>query len=129
MKINKYQQRGMGGVEIAAVLFLFILALAIFFKLFPLYMDNMAVGNALEKLMEEPKLAQKKTSDIQRMFAGHLADKNVQPFGDTPIKEIVTVIRNSDVAKVEITVKYSREAKFQGNLFFLVKFEHIVETP
>jgi len=129
MNINKFQQRGMSGTAIATTLFILVFGLTIFFKLFPLYMDNMTVTNALEKLIEHPKLAQKPNRDIQRIFLSYVYDKEVRPFGETPIEKILTVKRNTDAGTVEATVKYNREVKFQGNLYFLVKFETTVGTP
>ncbi len=129
MNINKYQQRGMSGSTIAAVLFLFVLSMMIFFKLFPVYMDNMTVESALQKLIEHPKLAQKPNRDVERLFSNYVDEKNIQPFGDTPIAQVLTIKRDSDTGTVEATVKYNREVKFQGNLYFLIKFETIVGTP
>ncbi len=86
-------------------------------------MDNMKVEKVLKELVEYPKLAQKPGGEIERLFLRELSNKDILPFGDTPIKQILTVKRNTDTGTVELTVKYNREAKFQGNLFFLVKFE------
>ena len=127
--INKYRQRGMSGLAILFLIIILIFTLVVFFKLFPLYMDNMTVSNALEELQEEGNITQKMDTEIQRMFLGYLSDKNIDLFDSDSIKQVMTIDHRSDEGIVEITVKYQRTKPLMGNISFLVDFENRVEAP
>jgi flagellar biosynthesis protein FliP len=127
MKINMHQQRGMSGTTLAFIIFILIFVLWIFFKLFPIYVENMKVEDALEKIKEEQNAAQKTAPEIQQFFLAQLSEKDVELFDNKNVKQHLTVRRDKVV--VEITVKYERRKPLMGNVFFLVEFENSVEVP
>ncbi|MDM8558708.1 DUF4845 domain-containing protein [Candidatus Parabeggiatoa sp. HSG14] len=129
MNINRYQQRGMSGLALLFLIVILIFVLVIFFKLFPLYMENWTVASALEKIKEEPKIAQKTDSAIQNMFLGYLSDKDVDEelFNRENIGQKITIIR--DDGSVEITVTYQQTKPLIGNISFLINFENFVSAP
>ncbi len=129
MNINKHQQRGMGGMTIMFLIVILIFALIVFFKLFPVYMDNWKVVNALENIAEDQKVFNKTDRDIQGIILGELSKKDIELFETQNIKEHVTSERISDEELVEITMAYQQEKQFLGNVFFLVKFENSVKLP
>lgn len=129
MNFNKYQQRGMSGTTIMFLIVILIFVLIVFFKLFPIYMENMTVANALEKLKEEQNIVQKTDSDIRRMFMRYLSDKDVKPFDPEDVKQHVTIDRITEEGIVEITVEYQRVKSLMGNVSFLVEFKNTVEAP
>jgi hypothetical protein len=129
MNINKHQQRGMGGLTIMFLIVIFIFALIVFFKLFPVYMDNWKVVNALESIAEDEKVFNKTDRDIQRIILRELSEKDIELFDAQNIKEHVTIERISDDELVEVTMTYQQEKLFVGNIFFLLKFKERVELP
>ena len=129
MNFNKYQQRGMSGTTIMFLIVILIFILIVFFKLFPIYMENMTVVSALEKLKEEQNITQKMDSEIQRMFLGYLSDKDVKLFDSENVKQHVTIDRITEEEIVEITVEYQRVKSLMGNVSFLIEFKNSVEAP
>jgi hypothetical protein len=127
MNINMHQQRGISGTTLMFVIFILIFVLWIFFKLFPIYMENMKVEDALENIKEEQNVVQKTAPEIQRFFLAQLSEKDVDLFNNENVKQHLTVNRNEGI--VEITVKYERRKPLMGNVFFLVEFENSVEVP
>ncbi|EDN68990.1 hypothetical protein BGP_3518 [Beggiatoa sp. PS] len=126
---NKYRQRGMSGIAIIFLIIILIFVLVVFFKLFPVYMENMKVSSALDKLQEDENITQKMDTEIRRMFLGYLSDKDVDLFDNESIKQQMTIDRRTDEGIVEITVKYERTKPLMGNISFLVDFENRVEAP
>jgi len=126
---NKYRQRGMSGITIIFLIIILIFVLVVFFKLFPVYMENMKVSSALDKLQEDENITQKMDTEIRRMFLGYLSDKDVDLFDNESIKQQMTIDRRTDEGIVEITVKYERTKPLMGNISFLVDFENRVEAP
>ncbi|MDM8561819.1 DUF4845 domain-containing protein [Candidatus Marithioploca araucensis] len=129
MNINKHQQRGMGGLTIMFLIVIFILALIVFFKLFPVYMESWKVVDALESIAEDEKVFNKTDRDIQRIILRELSEKDIELFDAQNIKEHVTIERISDDELVEVTMTYQQEKLFVGNIFFLLKFKERVELP
>jgi flagellar basal body-associated protein FliL len=127
--INKHRQRGMSGLAIIFLIIILIFTLVVFFKLFPLYMENMTLSSALEKLQEDENITQKMDSEIRRAFLGYLSDKDIELFDNESIKQQMTINRRSGEGIVEITVKYQRTKPLMGNVSFLVDFENRVEAP
>ncbi|MCK5521764.1 MAG: DUF4845 domain-containing protein [Thiomargarita sp.] len=129
MNFNKHQQRGMGGITMMFLIVIFIFALIIFFKLFPVYMENLKVVNALEDIAEDQKIFNKTDRDIQSLILREMSKKDIELFNAQNIKEHVTIDRISEEELVEVTMTYQQEKPFLGNVFFLVKFEERVELP
>jgi len=127
MNINFHQQRGMSGMTIALLIFIFIFILWIFFKLFPLYMENLAVANALEELITEQKLATQMDDQIRGSFLQNLSAKDVELFDPKSVKQSMTITR--DQGNVEIVVKYTRLKPLMGNISFSLDFENRIEAP
>lgn len=125
---NKYRQRGMSGTAIIFLIIILIFVLVVFFKLFPLYMENWTVSSALDKLQEEENITQKMDTQIRKTFLGYLSDKNVDSFNEDNLKQQMTIIRRSDEGIIEITVNYQRTKSLMGNVSFLVDFENRVEV-
>ncbi len=125
MNINKHQQRGMSGTAIVLFIFIFIFVLWIFFKLFPFYMENWAVANALQELTEE-KLAIQLDDQIQRSFLDNLSAKDVELFDPKTVKQHVTITRYE--GNVEIVVKYTRIKPLMGNVSLSVDFENSIKA-
>jgi hypothetical protein len=122
-------QRGMAGTTLMFVIVILVFSLWIFFKLFPVYMENWKVGSALENLQEEQNITQKMDGDIRRLFLEYLSDKDVELFDNENIKQHVTIYRMTEEKKVEITVEYEKIEPLMGNISFLLKFENRIEAP
>jgi len=129
MNINKAQQRGMATTTLMFLIVILVFILWIFFKLFPLYMENWKVVSALEELQEEQNITQKMDGDIRRLFLDYLSDKDVELFDKENIKQHLTIYRMTEEKKVEITVEYEKIEPLMGNISFLLKFENRIEAP
>jgi hypothetical protein len=127
------QQRGLSGTSWLFLIIIFISLLTVFFKLFPLYMDNRAVSNALEKLKEDQSITQKMDNQIQQDFLSYLSESNKQGlsaiFDKDSIKDYFLINRNPERGTVEIKLTYERSKPFMFNIFFLVKFQHKITAP
>ena len=127
------QQRGLSGTSWLFLIVIFISLLTVFFKLFPLYMDNRAVANALEKLREDQNITQKMDSQIRQEFLSYLGESNKKGlsaiFDRDSIKEYFLINRNPEQGTVEIKLTYERSKSFMFNIFFLVKFQHKITAP
>lgn len=132
MNFNIQQQRGLSGTSWLILLFIFGLFLTVFFKLFPLYMDNVAVANALEKLQEGQNIAQKVDNQIRQEFLTYLSESNKKGltaiFNDESLKEYFLINRNPEKGTVDLKLTYERTKPFMFNIFFLVKFQHKIEA-
>ena len=127
------QQRGLSGTSWLFLIIIFISLLTVFFKLFPLYMDNKAVSNALEKLKEDQSITQKMDNQIRQDFLNYLSESNKQGlsaiFDKDSIKDYFLINRNPERGTVEIKLTYERSKPFMFNIFFLVKFQHKITAP
>ncbi|BAP56792.1 hypothetical protein THII_2495 [Thioploca ingrica] len=132
MNFNIQQQRGLSGTTWLSLLIIFGLFLTVFFKLFPLYMDDVAVANALDKLKEGQNVAQKVDNQIRQEFLSYLSDSNKKGltaiFNDESLKESFLINRNPDKGTVNLKLTYERTKPFMFNIFFLVKFQHKIEA-
>lgn len=132
MNSNIQPQRGLSGTSWLILLFIFGLFLTVFFKLFPLYMDNIAVANALGKLKESQNMAQKMDSQIRQEFLSYLSESNKKGltalFNDENLKEYFLINRNTEKGTVNLNLTYERTKPFMFNVFFLVKFQHKIEA-
>ncbi len=123
--MNIKQQRGSGSsFFLLAVIIIF--SAWFFFKLFPLYMDNMAVSGALEKITEEQDIASKKDGEIRGLLLSLLHKKDFTLFDHDSIREYVNIERFG--GRIEITVEYERTKSLVGNISFLVNFKNTVEA-
>jgi len=134
MNINKHQQRGMSGTTIMFLIVILIVVLTVFFKLFPLYMDNWKVVDALESISEDNKVFSKTDREIQSLFLTQLSNKDIERetlglADDKSLKQQMSIDRLSDEQLVEITLTYQRAKPFMGNVSFLVNFENSVQVP
>lgn len=127
------QQRGLSATSWLILIIFFGMFLTVFFKLFPLYMDNVAVTNALEKLQEDQNITQKMDSQIRQEFLTYLSDSNKKGlaaiFNKESLKEYFLIRRNQEEGTVEIKLTYERSKSFMFNIFFLVKFQHKITAP
>ena len=127
------QQRGLSGTSWLFLIIIFVSLLTVFFKLFPLYMDNVAVKNALEKLREDQTITQKMDNQIRQEFLNYLSESNKKGlstiFDNESLKEYLLINRNPDKGTVEIKLTYERSKPFISNVFFLVKFQHKITAP
>jgi len=128
MNINKHQQRGMSFSSIAFIIFILIFVLWIFFQLFPIYVENWKIADALEKIKEQQKVDQRTEREIQQIFLTHLSEKKVEGFDNENIKQHLSIIRSGE-GTVEITMKYQRTEPLMGNVSFLLDFENDIEAP
>ena len=125
MRINRFQQRGISGTALIISIAVLIVVLMVFFKLFPLYMDNMKIGNILPELVEDPNTGQKMDNQIQIKLLQELSDKGIDDlFNQDTLKEHLLIER--DGAQVTLTLDYQRITKFMGNVSFLVEFKNYV---
>jgi hypothetical protein len=134
MNINKHQQQGMSGMALMLLIVMLIFALIVFFKLFPVYMENWKVGNVLESISEEYKVYNKKTvPEIKRIILGRLSEEDIDPdeigLSKENIKDNLTIESISDEKRVEVTLTYERVKPLMGNVSFLVHFENSVKLP
>ena len=120
------QQRGLSGTTWLFLIIIFVL-------LFPLYMDNAAVTNALEKLREDQNINQKMDNQIRQDFLTYLSESNKKGlstiFDKDNLKEYFLIDRNPEKGTVEIRLTYERSNPFMFNIFFLVKFQHKITAP
>jgi Domain of unknown function (DUF4845) len=132
MNLNIQQQRGLSSTTWLFLIIIFGLFLTVFFKLFPLYMDNVAVANALEKLQEGQNIAQKMDNQIRQEFLTYLSESNKKGltaiFNDESLKEYFLINRNPEKGTVDLKLTYERTKPFMFNIFFLVKFQHKIEA-
>lgn len=120
----KHQQRGMGLITGSIALFAFLFIVIVFLKLFPLYMDNMIVESALQKVKETPNVVMQTDSQIYRIFMSTLDQENVDVFEESQAKEHIDIIRDDE--GMEITVKYQKIVPLIANVSFLLDFENII---
>ncbi|MDM8566154.1 DUF4845 domain-containing protein [Candidatus Halobeggiatoa sp. HSG11] len=124
MNIN--HQRGSGS-SVFLLIVVIIVAAVFFFKLFPLYMENMTVSSALEKVIETEKITDKSDRDIRRIFLKNLSKKDVKLFDQDTVRQHVNIERTRD--GMTITVEYKQIKPLMKNVSFLVDFKNTVEIP
>jgi len=122
---HKYQQRGMGLITGSIALFVFIFVVIVFLKLFPIYLDNMIVGSALNKVKNTPNVVMHTDREIYKSFYATLSQENAEVFKENNVKEHVSIVRYDDEG-MEITVKYQKIVPLIANVSFLLDFENII---
>ena len=132
MNFNIQQQRGLSGTTWLFLLIIFCLFLTVFFKLFPLYMDDIAVANALDRVKESQNIAQKVDNQIRQEFLTYLSESNKKGlttiFNEESLKDYFLINRNTEKGTVDLKLTYERTKPFMFNIFFLVKFKHKIEA-
>lgn len=130
--IQPQRERGLSGTSWLILLFVFGLFLTVFFKLFPLYMDDIAVANALDKVRESQNVAQKMDNQIRQEFLSYLSESNKKGlttlFDEKSLKDYFLINRNPEKGTVDLKLNYERTKPFMFNIFFLVKFQHKIEA-
>ncbi len=126
---NKHKQRGMGLITgfFALVAFLFIIV--VFLKLFPVYMDNMIVDSALDKVKNTPNVVMHSDREIRNSFYATLSQENAEVFPESDLKKHVFIVR--DDQGMEVTVQYKKIVPLVSNVSFLMEFENItsIDAP
>jgi accessory gene regulator protein AgrB len=126
MKLNnKHQQRGMGLITGSIALFAFLFLVIVFLKLFPLYMDNMIVGSALQKIKETPNVGMQTDRQIYRIFMSTIDQENAKVFEESEAKEHIEIVRFDDEG-MEITVTYQKKVPLIANVSFLLDFKNTI---
>ncbi len=123
--MNIKQQRGSGSTFLLLAVII-IFSMWFFFKLFPMYMENMSVSSALEQITEEKNVEAKMDGEIRQMFLNFLNEKDIKLFDKENIKQHVRIERLTAEGIVEITVEYEQTKALIGNISFLVKFKNTV---
>ena len=121
---NKQKQRGMGLITgfFGIVVFLFIVV--VFLKLFPVYMNNMIVDSALDKVKNTPNVVMHSDQEIMKSFYATLSQENAEVFKESELKKHVSIVR--DDQGMEVTVQYQKIVPLVANVSFLMVFENIV---
>jgi len=127
MKVNKYQQRGsIMMLVFSVVILLFVVVLII--KVIPVYMENMAIASALDKVHEELNEEEDvRDNRIRQVFLTALVPQNVDVINSQNYEEIVEVQRSDE--GFEMTVTYQQIVPLLGNASLLFDFEHSIEVP
>jgi hypothetical protein len=126
---KQLQQRGMSGVSLMFLLIILVIGLIMFFKLFPLYMDNWKVVDALEQLKGEENIIQKMDNEIRTLFLQKLNTKDVKLFNNDDVKQVLTITHRSDQNEIDLVLEYQRTTKFMSNISFLVDFKEQITIP
>ena len=126
---NKHKQGGMGLITISIAIFAFLFIVVVFLKLFPVYMDNMIVDSALNKVKNTPNVVMHSDREIMKSFYATLSQENAEVFPESELKKHVFIVR--DDQGMEVTVQYQKIVPLVANVSFLMKFENItsIDTP
>jgi len=127
MKVNKHQQRGSIMMLVFSVVIL-LFFVALFIKVIPVYMDNMAIASALDKVHEElseQEAVRDKT--IRKVFLNALIPQNVDVINGRNYEDVVSVQRTD--GGFEMTLTYERIVPLLGNASLLFEFEQSIEVP
>lgn len=116
MRLNKYQ-KGLSVWSFSFNLFLIGVAVFITLKLFPVYMEDLSVGTAVESLESDPE-----------EFRGALSVRNAltKRFDINNVtrvdKDNISITRDNQEYLIE--VNYEVEVPFISNIFLILRFEH-----
>ena len=121
------QQRGLANSSIMFLIVIIVFSLWVFFKLFPMYLENKKVSQVLEDIKGNSEIAQKTSEEVRRMLRDGFSNKNITRISDENFQDQVTIIKTEQ--GFEITVKYQQTAPIMGKLSFLNQFEKTVEAP
>lgn len=127
MRYTPYQQRGLSSSSIMFLIMIITFSLWIFFKLFPMYLENKKVSQVLEDIKSNPEALQKTSEEIKRLLRDGLSNKNITRITEENFQDQVTITKTE--RGFEITVKYQQIAPVMGKLSFLNQFEKTVEAP
>ena len=122
---NKHQQRGMGLISGSIALFVLLFSVMVFVKLFPIYMDNMIVDKALEKVKKTPNVTMRNDRQIYRIFMSTMDQEHVDVFEESEAQQHIDIVRYDDEG-MEITVKYKKIVPLIANVSFLLEFKNTI---
>jgi hypothetical protein len=105
------RQKGMSTVGIIAVVGVFGLLLVSFFKVYPMYYDNMKLKSSLEALQRDPKVDPKSKRAIWESLSKRLYINEVRSIG---INDVTMTRKNGQTT---VTVTYETRDDFFGDLF------------
>lgn len=122
------RQRGMTLIGWMAVLAVGAFFLMIFFRLFPVYMENFAVQSSLESLQSDAEVGSKSGLLHSKAEVWDTLEKRLQINDVDRVKpKNVTIERKS--GKFEVRVAYEVRVPFMYNIDFVVKFDEMAEVP
>ncbi len=120
------RQRGFLGKGLVWFLIIGGFILWVFFKLFPIYTENLKIGNALENLKTQPEIAKRGNGEIKGMLLKRLGVDGITRITDLNFDEYVVISRQE--GKLSVTAEFNSEAPLFKDLYLLVKFNKTIEV-
>lgn len=120
------RQRGFTGKGLVWFLIIGGFILWIFFKLFPIYTENLKIGNALENLKTQPEIAKRGNGEIKSMLLKRLGVDGITRLTDLNFDEYVVISRQE--GKLSVTAAFNSEVLLFKDLYLLVKFDKTIEV-
>jgi len=127
MKINKHHQSGLANSTIFFLIVIIAFTLWVFFKLFPLYLENRKVTQVLDDMKGNSEALQKDLLGLKRMLKDGLVSKDVKSISEENFDEQVKITKTEQ--GFEIVINYQQKAPITGHLYFLNEVEKTVEAP
>ncbi len=114
----RHNQKGMALMGWLIVLALLGFSLTVFFKLFPVYLEDYGVKQAFEKTVSDPDISNQLPDQVREHFSKYLVTNFIKVV--TPEKLMITPKDN----KKNIQLDYEVRKHFIGNIDFVISFHY-----
>lgn len=119
--MNIKKQQGMGGLGILMAVILVVSAMLLAMKLVPVYINDYAIGNAVESLNVDDKLYSRGKAEIRDIIRRKLA----ADYTDDLANDAITIEKNKGVITVDVA--YEARVPVIANIDLIASFSHHIE--
>jgi hypothetical protein len=119
--VNIKKQQGMGGLGILMAVILVVSAMLLAMKLVPVYINDYAIGNAVESLNVDDKLYSRGKAEIRDIIRRKLA----ADYTDDLANDAITIEKNKGVITVDVA--YEARVPVIANIDLIASFSHHIE--
>jgi hypothetical protein len=119
-------QKGLG---LTGYLFIFIfigLVATMALRLIPLYVENMGMQRAINQVMDAPDFGRLTKGDFYRRMEQAFYTNDVKGYNVERISKVLKMTTDKKTGQKQLELIYDADAPFFKNVYFLVKFEHII---
>jgi len=121
VKLQRYQV----GASLYGIIFVVLVAVFVghtFFKLFPIYMENMEVASIIKSVSNDADAQYSRPSDVYQAIFRRFGVNQITRIG----RDDISVVRDGDYYL--INAEYSVQVPYMWNISLLLEFQHEAEV-
>ena len=120
---SRHRQKGLSAVGWLIIAAIFGFLLITFFRVFPMFYDNLKVQTAMEGLVEDDTVDFASKKDVWAALTKRLYVQGVKD-----IKQNHLILTKTKDGKINIRVKYEVRTDYVGNMFIGASFDESISV-